>query len=253
MNNLIKLRIQQIEAAHIGDSHSVSSSLSIVQSSREPDSHQPNNSLQREKGINEVVADNNIPNDDSSNVIDLTQTDNNEKCKQSPSQERDTSSGQKRKRDSSDLDQNARSKSEKDFNSRLSTHRMTRSQMSELIERLQSGRTVLKLEEVMLKIGNTQCVYHWDRETEAWKGTEGLFKVAGLFSSNLDFLIHAKVRHESHTKSAYLYPKRVKRGLNVFQGLDENRCPLEVTIGEMRDMLCNPEGRLFAGHILNFD
>ena len=215
------------------------------------------NSLQREKIANEVIAYDNNPGypGDPSNVIHLTQNNSNDKFKQSSSRERLTPSGQKRKRDSLDLDQNTRNKDDQNFGSGSSytTHRMTKNQMSELLERMKSTRIVLKPEEVMLKIGSMQSVYCWDREFEAWRGEEGLFKVAGLLSSNLDFLIHAKVHCESHTNPISLYPKRVKRGLIVFQGLDKNRCPLEVTSGEMRDMLCNPEGRLYAGYTLSFD
>ena len=111
-------------------------------------------------------------------------------------------------------------------------------------------RTILKIEEIKLSLEDRQSVYLWHRSLKAWKGIAGLYVIGGTVPRNLDFLTCVKVRPKGDNQPIYLNPAKGGDGELFFEGSDINGRTVEVTSGEMRDMICCPEGGPYIGYIV---
>ena len=111
-------------------------------------------------------------------------------------------------------------------------------------------RTILNIEEIELRLGDRQSVYLWHRSLKSWKGIAGLYIIGGTVPRNLDFLTCVKVRPKGDNHPIYLNPARGGDGELFFEGSDINGRTMEVTSGEMRDMIYCPEGGPYIGYIV---
>ncbi|RYP37699.1 hypothetical protein DL767_002810 [Monosporascus sp. MG133] len=66
------------------------------------------------------------------------------------------------------------------------------------------------------------------------------------------FLVWVKVRKRLDELPVYLKRKMGEHGEIVFEGRDIGFSITEVTLGEMKDMICDPEGGPYVGHVRKF-
>ncbi|KAK3933494.1 hypothetical protein QBC46DRAFT_414728, partial [Diplogelasinospora grovesii] len=183
-----------------------------------------------------------------SEIIDLTESDFKDDKDHAPERKSApvqsvTSAGQKRKRGAAELGdvQNDRGGQ---LNSEFSAKRRCRPRhKQESSQRTRRSRTlILNPETITVTQGDRQPAYRVDKDANAWKGTSGTLVYRGMSSDDMDSVVLVGVRPKGDKAPVFLYQEKGEDGDIVFEGYDVNGDLVVANKGEVRDMLCDPNG-----------
>ena len=184
-------------------------------------------------------------------TIDLTDNpEDDEPVHSLPSQ----SPGNKRKRHGSASNSNAQSDRDEecDFGSLVKRRRLAGHRPSPNLYKRYSGRVVLILEEVKLKLSDgRKALYSWDKGLGAWTGNPGMYKIGRMPADDLRLVVSGKVRPIGiDALPVYIFPTVGDQGEDVVEGADIDEKTWQVSSGEFRDMLVDPFARRYIGHVI---